>query len=37
MDALARPYLAALRARFLLTLQYRAAALAGFATQCWWG
>lgn len=32
-----RPYLAALRARFLLTLQYRAAALAGFATQCWWG
>lgn len=33
----ARPYLAALRARFLLMLQYRAAALAGFATQCWWG
>jgi ABC-2 type transport system permease protein len=32
-----RPYLAALRARFYLTLQYRAAALAGFATQCWWG
>lgn len=32
-----RPYAAALRARFLLTLQYRAAAQAGFATQCWWG
>jgi len=32
-----RPYVAAFRARFLLMLQYRAAALAGFATQCWWG
>jgi len=32
-----RPYLAAFRARFLLVLQYRAAALAGFATQLWWG
>ncbi|MFN3513898.1 MAG: ABC transporter permease [Phenylobacterium sp.] len=32
-----RPYLAAFTARFLLMLQYRAAALAGFATQCWWG
>ena len=32
-----RPYLAAFRARFLLMLQYRAAALAGFVTQCWWG
>jgi ABC-2 type transport system permease protein len=32
-----RPYFAAFRARFLLMLQYRAAALAGFATQCWWG
>ncbi|SJZ39041.1 ABC-2 type transport system permease protein [Enhydrobacter aerosaccus] len=32
-----RPYLAALRARFQLMLQYRTAALAGFATQCWWG
>ncbi len=31
------PYLAAFRARFQVTLQYRAAALAGFATQCWWG
>ena len=33
----ARPYLAAFRARFQLMLQYRTAALAGFATQCWWG
>jgi len=33
----ARPYLAAFRARFQLMLQYRAAALAGFATQIWWG
>ena len=33
----ARPYLAPFRARFQLMLQYRAAALAGFATQCWWG
>jgi ABC-2 type transport system permease protein len=33
----ARPYLAAFRARFLLMLQYRVAAWAGFATQCWWG
>lgn len=32
-----RPYIAAFRARFLLMLQYRVAALAGFATQCWWG
>jgi ABC-2 type transport system permease protein len=31
------PYLAVLRARFTLMLQYRAAAFAGFATQCWWG
>lgn len=36
MDA-ARPYLAVFAARFQLMLQYRAAALAGFATQCWWG
>jgi ABC-2 type transport system permease protein len=35
--AAARPYLAAFRARFQLMLQYRAAALAGFATQLWWG
>jgi ABC-2 type transport system permease protein len=32
-----RPYLAAFRGRFQLMLQYRTAALAGFATQCWWG
>ena len=32
-----RPYQAVLRARFRLLLQYRAAALAGFVTQCWWG
>lgn len=37
MTALARPYLAALSVRFQLTLQYRAAAIAGFATQLWWG
>lgn len=34
---LARPYLAAFSTRFLLMLQYRAAAIAGFMTQCWWG
>ena len=33
----ARPYVAAFSARFLLMLQYRAAAFAGFVTQCWWG
>lgn len=32
-----RAYRAAFTARFLRMLQYRAAALAGFATQCWWG
>jgi ABC-2 type transport system permease protein len=32
-----RPYAAVFRARFQLLLQYRAAALAGFGTQCWWG
>ena len=32
-----RPYLAIFAAQFQLTLQYRAAALAGFVTQCWWG
>ncbi|WP_257624860.1 ABC transporter permease [Variovorax boronicumulans] len=32
-----RPYLAAFASRFLQMLQYRTAALAGFATQCWWG
>ncbi|HEY2376407.1 MAG TPA: hypothetical protein VGH98_10575 [Gemmatimonadaceae bacterium] len=35
--ATVRPYLAVFRARFQLLLQYRAAALAGFGTQCWWG
>ena len=34
---IARPYVAAFSARFLLMLQYRAAAFAGFLTQCWWG
>ena len=33
----ALPYLSIVRARFALMLQYRAAAFAGFATQCWWG
>lgn len=37
MKAALRPYVAAFRARFLLMLQYRVAALVGFATQCWWG
>jgi ABC-2 type transport system permease protein len=37
MNALALPYAAILRARFALMLQYRAAAFAGFVTQCWWG
>jgi len=36
MTALA-PYLSVFAARFQLVLQYRAAALAGFATQCWFG
>jgi ABC-2 type transport system permease protein len=36
-DAALRPYAAVFRARFALLLQYRAAALAGFGTQCWWG
>jgi ABC-2 type transport system permease protein len=31
------PYLAVLAGRFQLTLQYRAAALAGFMTQLWFG
>jgi ABC-2 type transport system permease protein len=35
--AATRPYQAVFRARFQLLLQYRAAALAGFGTQCWWG
>ena len=37
MTDASRPYAAAFAARFQLMLQYRAAALAGFATQCWWG
>lgn len=37
MGLAARPYVAVFRARFQLLLQYRAAALAGFGTQCWWG
>jgi ABC-2 type transport system permease protein len=37
VNAALRPYAAAFAARFQLMLQYRAAALAGFATQCWWG
>ncbi|KWK18944.1 ABC transporter permease [Burkholderia stagnalis] len=32
-----RPYAAAFAARFKTMLQYRAAAWAGFTTQCWWG
>ena len=34
---IARPYLAIFAARFLMILQYRAAALAGIATQFWFG
>lgn len=37
MRASWRPYASAFSLRFQLMLQYRAAALAGFATQCWWG
>jgi ABC-2 type transport system permease protein len=37
VNAALRPYQAVFRARFQLLLQYRAAALAGFGTQCWWG
>ncbi|MBS0447333.1 MAG: ABC transporter permease [Proteobacteria bacterium] len=36
-DSAWQPYLAAFRSRFMLMLQYRAAAVAGFVTQCWWG
>jgi ABC-2 type transport system permease protein len=32
-----RPYTALFTSRFQQMLQYRGAALAGFATQCWWG
>lgn len=37
MPASWRPYWAAFSLRFQTMLQYRAAAIAGFATQCWWG
>jgi ABC-2 type transport system permease protein len=37
LHAAARPFVAAFTSRFLQMLQYRTAALAGFATQCWWG
>ena len=37
MSATLRPYAAVFRTRFSLLLQYRAAALAGSGTQCWWG
>jgi ABC-2 type transport system permease protein len=37
LGTLARPYLAIFAARFLMMLQYRAAALAGIATQFWFG
>ena len=37
MASAVRPYQAVLRVRFQLLLQYRAAAIAGFVTQCWWG
>ena len=37
MRQLLAPYLAVFAGRFQLTMQYRAAALAGFATQCWFG
>jgi ABC-2 type transport system permease protein len=36
MEAL-RPYLAVFSSRFLLMMQYRTAALAGFTTQIWFG
>ena len=32
-----RPYVAMFRVRFALLLQHRAAAIAGFVTQWWWG
>jgi ABC-2 type transport system permease protein len=37
MSDVFRPYTAVFAGRFQLTLQYRAAALAGFATQLWFG
>lgn len=35
--AILLPYIASFAARFQIMLQYRTAAVAGFATQCWWG
>ena len=35
--AVLRPYAAVVRARFSVLVQYRAAAIARFVTQCWWG
>jgi len=37
MSSAIRPYTSVFAGRFQLTLQYRAAALAGFATQMWFG
>ncbi|MGO9606141.1 MAG: ABC transporter permease [Candidatus Binataceae bacterium] len=37
MAASLRSYRSVFAMRFMLMLQYRAAAVAGFATQCWWG
>jgi len=37
LDAALRPYLSVFSGRFQLMLQYRAAAVAGFITQCWFG
>ena len=37
LATIVRPYLAIFAARFLMLLQYRAAALAGIATQFWFG
>lgn len=37
MSTALRPYAAIVRARFSVLLQYRAAAIAGYLTQCWWG
>jgi ABC-2 type transport system permease protein len=37
LATIARPYGAVFRARFLIMLQYRAAAIAGVATQFWFG
>jgi len=36
-DGALRPYFSVFSGRFQLMLQYRAAAIAGFVTQCWFG